>query len=85
VPAGQLVYDKRGCTKCNGVGTTGRTAVYSFFNPSDHIRDMMGTDCPIMDIIKEAKKDGFKTVMENALHYWLKGTASFSEVHALED
>lgn len=81
----QLVYDKRGCTKCNGVGTTGRTAVYSFFYPTDKIRGMMGTDCPILDIINIAKEEGFKSVMENALLYWLKGTASFSEIHALED
>jgi hypothetical protein len=46
---------------------------------------MMGTDCPILDIIKAAKEGGFKTVMENALEFWLKGVSSFSEVHALED
>ena len=27
----QIVYEKRGCSHCNGVGTSGRTAVYSFF------------------------------------------------------
>jgi type II secretory ATPase GspE/PulE/Tfp pilus assembly ATPase PilB-like protein len=67
------------------VGTSGRTAVYSFFSPTDAIREMMGTDCPILDIIKAAKEGGFKTVMENALEFWLKGVSSFSEVHALED
>ena len=80
-----IVYDKRGCSYCNGVGTEGRTAVYSFFNPTLQIREMMGTDCPILEIIKAAKQTGFKTVMENALEYWLQGTAAFSEIHALED
>jgi type II secretory ATPase GspE/PulE/Tfp pilus assembly ATPase PilB-like protein len=81
----QIVYEKRGCSHCRGVGTSGRTAVYSFFSPTDAIREMMGTDCPILDIIKAAKAGGFKTVMENALEFWLKGVSSFSEVHALED
>jgi type II secretory ATPase GspE/PulE/Tfp pilus assembly ATPase PilB-like protein len=81
----QIVYEKRGCSHCNGVGTSGRTAVYSFFSPTDAIREMMGTDCPILDILKSAREGGFKTVMENALQFWLQGTASFSEVHSLED
>ncbi len=81
----QVVYEKRGCGYCSGVGTVRRTAVYSFFAPNDDIREMLGTDCPILDIIKKAKEGGFKTVMENALHFWLQGTASFSEVHSLED
>jgi type II secretory ATPase GspE/PulE/Tfp pilus assembly ATPase PilB-like protein len=81
----QTVFDKRGCSRCNGVGTIGRTAVYSFFAPNDRIREMMGTDCPILDIIKAAKESGFKTVMVNALDYWLNGTAAFSEIHALEE
>ncbi len=82
---GQIVYEKRGCAQCNGVGTVGRAAVYSFFSPSPAIRELMGTDCPILDIIKRAKEEGFKTIMENALLFWLEGTAAFSEVHALED
>ena len=45
----------------------------------------MGTDCPILDIIRKAKEGGFKTVIEHALKLWLEGVASFSEVHALED
>jgi hypothetical protein len=45
----------------------------------------MGTDCSILDIIRKAKEGGFKTVIEHALHLWLEGRASFSEVHALED
>ena len=83
--AGHVVYEKRGCTRCNGVGTIGRTAVYSFFSPSEAVRELMGTDCPILDIIRKAKASGFKTVIEHALKLWLEGTASFSEVHALAD
>jgi type II secretory ATPase GspE/PulE/Tfp pilus assembly ATPase PilB-like protein len=82
---GHIVYEKRGCTRCNGVGTIGRTAVYSFFSPSEAVRELMGTDCPILDIIRKAKEGGFKTVLEHALKLWLDGTASFSEVHALAD
>lgn len=82
---GHVVYEKRGCTRCNGVGTIGRTAVYSFFSPSDAVRELMGTDCPILDIIRKAKEDGFKTVIEHALKLWLEGTASYSEVHSLSD
>lgn len=82
---GHVVYEKRGCTRCNGVGTIGRTAVYSFFSPSETVRELMGTDCPILDIIRKAKEGGFKTVIEHALKLWLEGKASFSEVHALAD
>jgi type II secretory ATPase GspE/PulE/Tfp pilus assembly ATPase PilB-like protein len=82
---GHVVYEKRGCTRCNGVGTIGRTAVYSFLSPSEAVRELMGTDCPILDIIRKAKEDGFKTVIEHALKLWIEGTASFSEVHALSD
>lgn len=82
---GHIVYEKRGCTRCNGVGTIGRTAVYSFFSPSEAVRELMGTDCPILDIIRKAKEGGFKTVLEHALKLWLDGTSSFSEVHALAD
>ncbi|MBE0540399.1 MAG: Flp pilus assembly complex ATPase component TadA [Verrucomicrobia bacterium] len=82
---GHIVYEKRGCTRCNGVGTIGRAAVYSFFSPSEAVRELMGTDCPILDIIRKAKEGGFKTVLEHALKLWLDGTASFSEVHALAD
>ena len=81
----KVVYDKRGCSRCNGIGTIGRTAVYSLFVPDAGIREMMGTHCPIMDIINAAKARGFKTVMENAMENWLRGEACFSEVHALED
>ena len=84
-PSGHVVYEKRGCSSCNGVGTIGRTAVYSFFSPSNAVRDLMGTDCPILDIIRKAREEGFKTVLEHAVSLWLEGTASFSEVHALED
>lgn len=80
-----IVYEKRGCTHCNGVGTVGRTAVYSFFSPSEKVRELMGTDCPILDIIKVAKEEGFRPVLNNALLLWLEGKASFSEVHALAD
>jgi type II secretory ATPase GspE/PulE/Tfp pilus assembly ATPase PilB-like protein len=84
-PPGQIVYEKRGCTRCNGVGTIGRTAVYSFFNPSDAVRELMGTDCPILDIIKQAKTEGFQSVIDHALRLWLEGKVSFSEAHALAD
>ncbi len=82
---GHVVYEKRGCARCNGVGTIGRAAVYSFFSPSEAIRELMGTDCPILDIIRKAREEGFKTVIEHALKLWLEGIASFSEVHALAD
>lgn len=82
---GHIVYEKQGCTRCNGVGTIGRAAVYSFFCPTEAVRELMGTDRPILDIIRTAKAGGFKTVIEHAFKLWLAGTASFSEVHALED
>ena len=84
-PPGHSVYEKRGCSRCNGVGTIGRTAVYSFFSPTDEVRELMGTDCSILDIVRKAKEAGFNTILEHALQLWLEGKASFSEVHALED
>jgi len=81
---GQIVYEKRGCARWNGVGTIGRTAGYSFFSPSA-VRELMGTACPILDIIRMAKAGDFKTVIEHLLKLWVERTASFSEVHALTD
>ena len=58
---GHFVYEQRGCTRCNGVGTIGRTTVHSVFSPNEAVRELMGTDCPILDIIHKAKESGFKT------------------------
>jgi type II secretory ATPase GspE/PulE/Tfp pilus assembly ATPase PilB-like protein len=85
-PPGHIVYDKRGCTRRNGVRTIGRTAMHSFFSPSDPVRELMGTDCSVLDFIRKAKEEGFKTIIEHALRLWLvfePPTCAYATTHSV--
>lgn len=84
-PIPDQVYERRGCSVCHGTGLQGRRAIYSCCFLTPRLRELLGTSTPMLDILRAASEDGFKTVMERAIHLWTAGEISLAEVLALEN
>jgi type II secretory ATPase GspE/PulE/Tfp pilus assembly ATPase PilB-like protein len=74
-----LVYQAKGCAKCNNSGYLGRTAVMEALPLSPAIKDMIERNLSEVEIRKKARAEGMLTLRQNALQLVLKGLTSIEE------
>ena len=79
---GATIYkaNKKGCKKCNGRGYKGRTAASEVFIIDDEIRSVISNSFNIDELIKAAKKQGYRTLFKDAMDILEKGETSIEEI-----
>lgn len=60
------LYTKTGCNNCQARGVSGRVAVFEMVVISEKLKQMIHDREPIQSISEQAKKEGFKNLLQNA-------------------
>ncbi len=72
-------YKSKGCNRCNNTGYKGRIGIYEILNISSTIKDLIEKQATTQEIIDQAKKEGFKTLFEDALEKVHMGIITLEE------
>lgn len=80
IPEKTQVYRGEGCTKCNGTGTSGRTAVHEVMVVDREIRNMINEGHSIDEIKDKAISSGMHTLKDACRELLLKGIITMDEM-----
>ncbi len=80
IPEGTTIYKGKGCTKCGGSGTKGRTAVHEVMVVDRTIRNMINEGRDIDAIKDVAINDGMTTLREASKELVLQGIIPIEEM-----
>lgn len=69
-----------GCEKCMFTGYKGRAAIFEFLEINDEIRKLITSKSSSKDIEKEARKIGYKSLVEEGLRLVKEGKTTLQEV-----
>lgn len=72
-------YKANGCDRCNNTGYKGRIGIFELLNISNSIKNLIEKRATTQEIIDQAKKEGFKTLFEDALEKVHQGIISLDE------
>jgi len=73
-------YKGKGCQTCNFTGMKGRVAIYEVMPASPEIRDLILRNATTAEINDVARKQGMKTLRQNALQKVVEGVTTVEEV-----
>ncbi len=74
------LYRGRGCASCRGTGYRGRLAIHELLVNSDTIKDMICRRDRIPEVLREAKKGGMTTLVQDGVRKILAGLTDYSAV-----
>ncbi|HET9924633.1 MAG TPA: type IV-A pilus assembly ATPase PilB [Methylomirabilota bacterium] len=74
------LYKGKGCQTCNFTGMKGRVAIYEVMPASPEIRDLILRNATTAEINDVARKQGMKTLRQNALQKVVEGVTTVEEV-----
>ena len=74
------LYKGKGCQTCNFTGMKGRVAIYEVMPASPEIRDLILRNATTAEINDVARKQGMKTLRQNALQKVVDGVTTVEEV-----
>ncbi len=69
-----------GCPKCNGTGYFGRIGIYEIMEMTSHLKQIVAKSLGTKELEEEARKEGLRTLRDNAAAYVLDGMTSISEM-----
>lgn len=69
-----------GCSKCNGIGFKGRTAIFEIVVVNDKIREMITENLSDTIIRKKLREDGFKSLIQDGIDKVKNGVTSVEEL-----
>ena len=69
-----------GCPKCNGTGYYGRIGIYEIMEMTSHLKQIVAKSLGTKEREEEARKEGLRTLRDNAAAYVLDGMTSISEM-----
>lgn len=69
-----------GCPKCNGTGYYGRIGIYEIMEMTSHLKQIVAKSLGTKELEEEARKEGLRTLRDNAAAYVLDGVTSISEM-----
>jgi CheY-like chemotaxis protein len=76
-----VFYHGKGCEKCRGSGYRGRMGIHEFLNITPEVREIVRSQGASEAKIKAAaRKDGFRTLLEDALEKMKQGLTTVEEV-----
>jgi CheY-like chemotaxis protein len=76
-----LFYHGKGCEKCDGTGYRGRLGLHEFLPITPEVREIIRTQGSSEAKIRQAaRKEGFRTLLEDALEKMKMGMTSVEEV-----
>ena len=70
----------KGCSLCGGTGYKGRVGIYEIFMMSEVIRDLVFNNESTTKIRDAARKEGMRTLREDAMRKAIAGTSTLDEV-----
>ncbi len=76
---GDHFYQGRGCSRCNNTGYSGRIGIYEILPVSEPIRNLIEKGASNYEITEQAKREGFKTLFDDALEKAQAGLISLDE------
>ena len=80
--AGGIAYDADGCIYCAGRGKSGRTGLFEMLPVSPAMNQLISTGTDEVDLLELAKKEGCRTLAEDALQKISHGTVMASDAQA---
>jgi type II secretory ATPase GspE/PulE/Tfp pilus assembly ATPase PilB-like protein len=78
VPIGQI-YNPGSCERCDRTGYKGRIGVHELMNVGDSMRDVIGQGALQEQIRTKARRDGMRTLFEDAMEKVKSGISSMQE------
>lgn len=75
-----MIYEPRGCTKCDSTGFRGRIGVYEILEMSPRLKTIVSKNGGAEEIKEQALKEGMRTLRMSATEYVLDGTTSIGEM-----
>jgi type IV pilus assembly protein PilB len=73
-------YKGKGCNVCNNEGFKGRIGIFEVLVVSEEVKELIFAKAPIHGIGKQAKKEGFRTMLEDGLDKVQGGLTTIEEV-----
>jgi type II secretory ATPase GspE/PulE/Tfp pilus assembly ATPase PilB-like protein len=74
------LYKGKGCSSCANTGFKGRTGVFEFLTMTPEMQDLIVKRPSSKDIVELAKKQGFRTMLEDGVEKVKNGTTSLEEL-----
>jgi type IV pilus assembly protein PilB len=73
-------YKGKGCPVCGGTGYNGRVGIFELLEMSESIKTLIIKRASGGEIMKQARSDGMKTMLEDGLEKVLNGVTTIEEV-----
>jgi type IV pilus assembly protein PilB len=76
---GQVYYHGKGCSKCHFSGYKGRGALFEVLKSTSEIQNLVVQKASQQDLVRQARLQGMRTLMEDAIDKVLAGATSVEE------
>ena len=80
VNAAPTVYEAVGCADCGNKGYRGRVAVIEILDFDDELDELVARSAPRGDLLKSARRRGFRTLADDGISKVLDGETSIDEL-----
>lgn len=78
---GKKTYDAVGCKKCNNTGYYGRIGIFEILIINDQLRNLIVDNKSVIEIKKEAIKNGYLPLVIDGINKVLNGTTNLTELN----
>jgi type IV pilus assembly protein PilB len=69
-----------GCPRCGGTGYYGRIGIYEIMEMTSRLKQIVSKNLGTKELEEEARKEGLRTLRDNAAEYVLQGVTSIQEM-----
>jgi type II secretory ATPase GspE/PulE/Tfp pilus assembly ATPase PilB-like protein len=77
--------EARGCEMCRHTGRLGRTVVAEILRLTPELDDMIATGAPRLDLLKQARQSGFRSLRDDAVARVLTGQVALADARRAVD
>jgi general secretion pathway protein E len=78
--AGGKIYRPKGCSRCSGLGYSGRAGIFELLTVTDEVKSLVIREADAGTIKREATRHGMQTLREDGARKVLQGETSIAEV-----
>jgi general secretion pathway protein E len=80
-----VLWTAPGCSRCHGLGVTGRSAIVEVLEVEDQLRELIRSRAPSQAIAAAARARGMRTMLEDGVRRALAGETTLAEVLRVTD